>query len=66
MTDEYKLLDGGGKIIATGTENQIHAFLKHDAADGRYRITGPKYKIHCLRKDGIVVHDPDGVSLENA
>ena len=63
-SDNYKLLDNAGKVIAMGTQNRMFSFLKHHVPDGRYRIVGPDIKLHCLRKDGIVEPDPDGVCLE--
>ena len=60
---DYKLLNASGKTIATGTRRQMFSMIKHDVPDGRYRIVGPKYKLHCLRRNGIVEEDPDGVCV---
>jgi hypothetical protein len=59
----YKLLNAHGKTIAMGTREQMFSMIKHHVPDGRYRIVGPEYKLHCLRKNGIVEGDPDGVCL---
>ena len=64
MLDNYKLLDHTGKVIAMGTQDQMFSFLKHHVSDGRYRIVGHDLKLHCLRKDGFIAPDPDGVCLE--
>jgi len=60
----YKLLDHDGTVIAMGTQSEMFSFVKHHVPDGCYRIVGPDIKLHCLRKEGIVEPDPDGVCLE--
>jgi hypothetical protein len=64
VDDEYELLDHSGNTIAMGTKDQIFSIVKHHVPDGRYRIVGKNLKVHCVRKDGIVEPDPDGVCLE--
>jgi hypothetical protein len=64
VNDNYKLLDHAGKTIAMGTRDQMFSYVKYHVPDGRYRIVGSDIKLHCLRKDGIVEPDPDGVQLE--
>jgi hypothetical protein len=64
MNADYELLDHSGKTIAMGTKDQIFSIVKHHVPDGRYRIVGKDLKVDCLRKDGIVEPDPDGVCLE--
>ena len=62
--EDYRLLDQTGSLIAMGTKDQMFSYVKHHVPDGRYRIVGIDLKLHCLRKDGIVEPDPDGVALE--
>ena len=62
--DNHKLLDHAGNVIAMGTKSQMFSFVKNHVPDGRYRIVGSDIKLHCLRKDGSVEPDPDGVCLQ--
>jgi len=65
MPNEYQLLDSTtGRTIAMGTKEQMFSFVKHHVPDGRYRLVGPDLKIHCVRQDGVVSPDPDGVVVE--
>src|SRR5271167_1687246 len=61
--NDFRLLDLKGKTIAMGTKEQMFSYLKHHVPDGSYRIVGSDIKLHCLRKNGIVEPDPDGVCL---
>jgi hypothetical protein len=61
---DYELLDQSGNTIAMGTKDQIFSIVKHHVPDGRYCIVGTDLKVHCIRKDGIVQPDPDGVCLQ--
>ena len=63
-TNEYSLLDHQGKTIAMGTRDQMFSYVKHHVSDGRYRIVGPDLRLHCLRENGVVEPDQDGVCLE--
>lgn len=63
-SDNYKLLDHAGNVIAMGMKSLIFSFVKHHVPDGRYRIVGDDIKLHCLRQNGMVEPDPDGVCLE--
>jgi hypothetical protein len=65
MNVEYQLLDQTGTTIAMGSQSQMFSFLKHHVPDGRYRIVGPDMKLHCLRTNGVVEPDPDGVCLKS-
>ena len=62
--EDYRLLDHTGVTIAMGTQDQMFSYVKHHVPDGRYRIVGSDIKLHCLRKNGIVEPDLDGVQLE--
>lgn len=64
--NEYSLLDHTGKTLAMGTQDQMFGHLKHHVSDGRYRVLGPDLRLHCLRIEGVVMPDPDGVCLERA
>ncbi len=65
---EYQLLDATGKAIAIVNKRQIFGYLKQIVPDGQYRIVPLEkvggYKIHCIKKDGVIVPDPDGVVLK--
>jgi hypothetical protein len=61
MTKLHKLLDVNGKTIGMGSFNQMGRMLKHHVPDGRYRIIGPRYRLHCIRRNGVIEPDPDGV-----
>ena len=62
--DEYQLVNDQDQTVAMGTRDLMFRFLKHHVPDGRYRIVGPKLRLHCVRKDGVVDQDPDGVWLQ--
>jgi len=57
----HTLLDANGKTIGLGSFDQMGRMLKHHVPDGRYLITGPRYRLHCIRRNGVIEPDPDGV-----
>lgn len=59
--NEYCLADINNKVIAMGSRKVIFSYVKHHVEDGRYRITGPELMVDCIRANGVVGPDPDGV-----
>ena len=47
-----------------GDRQRVSHALKHEVADGRYRIIGPGWQLYCVRIKGQVYPDPDHVQLK--
>ncbi len=59
----FELQDCRYSTVSYGNRETINHMVKHQMADGRYRIVGPQLELYCIRRNGVVYPDPERVPL---
>ena len=54
LINEVMLVNEDGRVVASGTRDQMYSFVKHHVADGTYLIIEGNEALKLSRTEGIV------------